>query len=165
MKRPFISIVVAKSENNVIGYQNQLPWHLPADLKHFKMLTSGHPIIMGRKTFESIGKPLPNRTNIIVTRDAHFSIANGYVCTSLHDAIKQASQEETEIFIIGGAEIYQQSLSLVNKIYLTIVHAHIVGDTFFPTLDEYVWQETSREYFSADEKNNLPYSFVVLEKK
>ncbi|HSI91251.1 MAG TPA: dihydrofolate reductase, partial [Adhaeribacter sp.] len=139
-----IALVVAMAENRVIGKNNQLIWHLPADLKHFKNLTTGHPIIMGRKTFESIGKPLPNRTNIIVTRQEDFSAEGCLVAHSLNEALMMAQQLDSDIFVIGGAEIYRQAMFLADTIYLTEVHHSFDGDTFFPEIDTVLWQETSR---------------------
>lgn len=159
---PTLSAIVAMSENRVIGINNQLPWRLPADLNHFKTITTGHPIIMGRKTYESIGRPLPNRTNIILTRDHQFNATGCLVAHSLADAIQHANDSE-EIFIIGGAEIYKQCLVDVSRIYLTIVHNQFEGDAYFPALGD-EWREVSRETHEADEKNGYGYSFVRLER-
>jgi dihydrofolate reductase len=157
-----IALVVAMAENRVIGKDNKLIWHLPADLKHFKQTTSGHPIIMGRKTFESIGKPLPNRTNIIVTRQTDLQAEGCMVANSLPEALMLAQQLDAEIFVIGGAEIYQQALFLADTIYVTEVHHSFEGDTFFPEIDSVLWQEVSREKNEPDEKNTYPYSFVTF---
>ncbi len=158
-----LSLIVAVAQNNVIGHNNQLIWHLPNDLKQFKRLTTGHCIIMGRKTFESIGKPLPNRTSIIISRNSDFQIDNCLTVNSLEGAINKAAElGETEAFIIGGAEIYKLSLSLVDKIYLTEVHHAFEGDTYFPVIDKTIWQETHREDFEMDEKHLVKYSFVEL---
>ena len=150
------------AENRVIGKENKLIWHLPADLKFFKNLTTGHPIIMGRKTFESIGKPLPNRTNIIITRQADFTAEGCLVAHSLTEALMMAQQLDSDIFVIGGAEIYKQAMFLADTIYLTEVHHTFEGDTFFPEIDSILWQETSREEHKADEKNPYDYAFVTL---
>ena len=158
-----LSAIVAMAENRVIGKDNRLPWHLPADLQHFKSITTGHTIIMGRKTYESIGRPLPNRTNIILTRDKQFSAPGCVVCTSLEEALRYVDGSN-EAFIIGGAEIYRQLLAKVQRIYLTIVHEQIVGDAYFPELDEKEWKEVKREAFEADDRNEYGYSFVVMEK-
>jgi dihydrofolate reductase len=161
---PILSAIAAMTENRVIGKDNKMPWHLPADLKHFKTLTSGHPIIMGRKTFESIGRPLPNRTNIILTRDSNFAADNCIVVTSPEAAItlgKECDQEE--VFIIGGAEIYQQLMPAIQRIYLTIIHHEFAGDAFFPELSQ-EWHETSRERHRADESNEFDYTFLTVEK-
>jgi dihydrofolate reductase len=160
-----LSLIVAVAENNVIGHNNQLIWHLPNDLKQFRRLTTGHCIIMGRKTFDSIGKPLPNRTSIIISRNADFQIENCFTVNSLEKAIEKAQElENEETFIIGGAEIYRLSLPLVDKIYLTEVHYPFEGDTFFPEIDKTIWQEIHREDFQTDEKHQYQYSFVELER-
>jgi dihydrofolate reductase len=157
-----ISIVVAISENRAIGKDNKLLWRLPADLKHFKEITTGHTIIMGRKTFESVGRPLPNRRNIIITRQPLF-IEGCEVVNSIDTALALCAEED-EVFIVGGAEIYRQSLHLTNRIYLTVVHKEFEGDSFFPEINKGEWKEVSREDHQADEKNLLPYSFITLER-
>lgn len=163
--RPLISAIVAMAKNRVIGKNNQLPWHLPADLKHFKLITTGHPILMGRKTYESIGKPLPNRTNIVLTRDKSYHAPGCLVVNSLDEAIKFAESEENkEIFIIGGAEIYRQLLGAIERIYLTVVQHEFEGDAYFPELDQKEWKEIEREEHGADEKNEYGYSFIILER-
>ncbi|MEA5258240.1 dihydrofolate reductase [Arcicella aquatica] len=160
-----LSIIVAVAENGVIGHNNQLIWRLPEDLKMFKRLTTGHPVIMGRKTFESIGKPLPNRTSIIITQNPEFQVEGCITVHSLEDAIEAASEiEDNEAFIIGGAEIYRLSLPFTDKIYLTEVHHVFEGDTFFPELDKNVWEEVSRIDHETDEKHLYRYSFLELEK-
>jgi dihydrofolate reductase len=160
-----LSLIVAVAENGVIGHNNQLIWHLPNDLKQFKRLTTGHCIIMGRKTFESIGKPLPNRTSIIISRNSDFQVEGCITVDSLENAILEAKKiENDEAFIIGGAEIYRLALLIIDKIYLTEVHHAYEGDTFFPVIDKTVWQETQREDFDIDEKHKVKYSFVELEK-
>lgn len=158
-----IALVVAMAENNVIGKENKLIWHLPADLKFFKNLTTGHPIIMGRKTYESIGKPLPNRTNIIITRQPDFKAESCLVAHSLSEALMMAQQLDSDIFVIGGAEIYNQAMFLADTIYLTEVHHKFEGDTFFPEIDPLLWVETAREEHQADEKNPYDYAFVTLQ--
>ena len=158
-----INIVVAIAANNAIGKNNKLLWHLPKDLKHFKELTTGHTVIMGRKTYDSVGKPLPNRRNIVVTRQ-NINIPGCEVVNSLEDALQLGAQEK-ELDIIGGAEIYRQALPLTNYIYLTIVHQHFDGDTYFPEINYDEWQEISREDHEPDEKNNLPYSFITLKRR
>ncbi|KAA9332644.1 dihydrofolate reductase [Adhaeribacter soli] len=158
-----IALIVAMAENNVIGKNNQLIWHLPADLKHFKNLTTSHPIIMGRKTYESIGKPLPNRTNIIVTRQQDFKAEGCLVAHSFSDALMLAQQLDSDIFVIGGAEIYKQALFLADTIYLTEVHHEFEGDTIFPEIDPLLWVETDRQEHQADEKNPYDYAFVTLQ--
>lgn len=160
-----LSAIVAMAENRTIGKQNRLPWHLPADLRHFKKLTTGHPILMGRKTYESIGKPLPNRTNIILTRNPTYLAPGCEIVTTLDEAMQTAKHHHaTEVFVIGGAEIYRQLLPQINHLYLTIVHEQIAGDAFFPLLDSTAWREVSRERHEADHENPHAYSFVELER-
>ncbi len=159
-----VALVVAISENNAIGKDNQLLWHLPADLKHFKAITTGHTLIMGRKTFDSIGKPLPNRRNIVISRNAELTIAGAEVYQNLAEAL-QACAHEAEIYIIGGAEIFNQSIQLANKIYLTRVHQTYEADTFFPELDSSQWEESNLEQHLPDEKNTVAYTFSILESK
>lgn len=159
------SIIVAASENNVIGKNNQLPWHLPADLKYFKNTTWGLPIIMGRKTFESIGKPLPGRENIIITRNSDYKATGATVVHSITGAIRVAeSLDVKEMFIIGGAELFNSTLDLVQKIYLTRVHTTVGGDVFFPSLNMENWKMTSEIKMEPDEKNEFPLSFQVWDK-
>ena len=161
-----LAIIVAVAENNVIGKDNQLIWHLPADLKHFKTLTMGHPMIMGRKTFDSIGKALPGRTSIIITRQPNYTAEGCLMVHSLEQAITEAGKLGSgEVFVVGGAEIYQQSIPVSDKIYLTEIHHSFDGDTFFPKIDSSVWQELKRESFPADEKNAFAFDFVELEKR
>lgn len=165
LNHPKISAIAAMSENRVIGDDNQLPWHLPADLKHFKTLTTNHPILMGRKTYESIGRPLPNRSNIIITRNHAFHAPGCIVVRSIEEAIEHAtSNHSDEIFIIGGAEVYKQLLPNIERIYLTIVHEIFEGDAFFPELNLAEWKENDRVLHEADENNDYDYSFIVLDK-
>lgn len=158
-----ISIIVAMDRNNIIGIDNDLPWRLSSDLKRFKAITMGKPIIMGRKTHESIGRPLPGRENIIITRDESYK-AEG--CTVIHniDDLIVFCKAQDEIMIMGGAEIYRQTLSKADKLYLTEVHAEVDGNIVFPKLEKSEWEEVTRENHSADEKNEYDYSFVILEK-
>lgn len=158
-----ISFVVAIAENNAIGRNNQLLWHLPADLKFFKNTTSGHTIIMGRKTYESMGRALPNRRNIVISSQPDLKIEGCEVVNSIEKAIEICKGEE-EVFIIGGGNIYKQSLPICNRIYLTIVHHSFEADTFFPELNTQDWKEVSREDHHADEKHPYNYSFIVLER-
>jgi dihydrofolate reductase len=158
-----ISLIVAVDQNNGIGKNNQLPWHLPADLQHFKKITTGFPIIMGRKTFDSIGKALPNRRNIVISRQADLKISGVEVCDSVQNAIKLC-KEEQEVFIIGGAQIFEQSLSIANGLYLTIIQNNFEADTFFPELDKSQWKEISKEPHKPDEKNVYSYIFKKYEK-
>jgi dihydrofolate reductase len=159
-----LTIIAAIGENNALGKNNQLIWHLPADLKRFKKVTTGHHIIMGRKTFESLGKPLPNRTTIIVTRDKNYTAEGCLVVNSLSDAVKTASSDENP-FILGGAEIYKQSLEIADILDLTFVHHTFDADVFFPEIDKTIWKETFREDFKKDEKNIYDFSFVKLGRK
>lgn len=163
-----ISAIVAKSLNNVIGKNNQLPWHLPADLKHFKALTLNHHVLMGRKTFESIGKPLPQRVCIVLTRGVDASsrqVENLVWVNSLETGISWAEKHgEKELFIIGGAEIYRLAMPILNRLYVTEVHTTIEGDAFFPKIDTKMWVEKSRETHFKDEKNSFDYNFIVYEK-
>ena len=157
-----IELVVAASENDVIGRANKLPWHLPADLRHFKSLTLGKPILMGRKTYESIGKALPQRTNIVMSRSAQFAPGDCRVVSSVQDACAIAGDL---LMVIGGAEIYRLCLPLADRIHLTLVHACIEdGDTFFADWRLAPWRETARKRFEPDEKNAHAYSFVTLER-
>lgn len=158
-----ISLIAAVATNNVIGKNNQLIWHLPADLKHFKQITTGHTVFMGRKTYDSIGKPLPNRRNIVISRSIK-AIPGCEVAASLEEAL-QLTQQENEVFIIGGAEIYRQAFPLANRIELTRIHQDFDGDTFFPAIALQNWQETEREDFLPDEKNPLSYSFITLNRR
>src|SRR6201994_1406463 len=146
-----VSAIVATSENHAIGKNNQLLWHMPADLKHFKDVTSGRTIIMGRKTFDSVGKPLPKRRNIIVTRQ-DITIPGCEVVKSIEDGLALCKGEDI-VYIGGGAEIYRLAMPLTNRIYLTIIHHTFDADTFFPELDKNSWKEVKREDFDADEKN------------
>ncbi len=158
-----VSIVVAIAQNNAIGKDNQLLWHLPKDLKHFKDITSGHTVIMGRKTYESVGKPLPNRRNIIITRQ-NIVINGCEVVNSIEEALKLCTGE-AEVFIVGGAEIYKQAMTLTDRIYLTIVHQEFDADTYFPEIKENIWKETERQDHESDEKHLFPYSFITLERR
>lgn len=158
-----ISIIVAIGENHAIGKNNQLLWHMPNDLKHFKEITSGRTIIMGRKTFDSVGKPLPRRRNIVVTRQ-DIAIPGCEVVKSIDEGLALCAEDE-EVFIGGGAEIYKQAMEKTNRIYLTIIHRDFEADTFFPEIDYLMWDEVSREYYEPDEKNPLPYSFIQLNRR
>ena len=161
-----ISLVVAASTNNAIGKDNQLLWHLPNDLKFFKNTTWGMVVVMGRKTFEAVNKPLPGRINIVITRQAGWSAEGVVTATDLNDALKKAAETNCkEIFVIGGGEIYKQSMAICNKIYITRVHATLDGDTFFPEIDESNWTLASNEDFEADAKHAYGYSFQVWIKK
>jgi dihydrofolate reductase len=162
------SIIVARADNRVIGKDNGLIWHMPHDLRFFKETTSGHYVIMGRKSYEAINKPLPNRLNIIVTRNKDYHKENCLVLHSLEEALVLAEkQRQEEVFILGGGEIYKQALDkgLVDRIYLTEIKDTFEGDTFFPELDPGQWKESHREEYQADHQNPHPYAFVTLEKK
>jgi dihydrofolate reductase len=156
------SIVVAIAQNNAIGKDNKLLWHLPKDLKHFKEITTGGTVIMGRKTYDSVGRPLPNRRNIVITRQ-QIEIPGCEVVHSLDTALELCSAEK-EVFIVGGAEIYKMAMPLTDRIFLTIVHQDFDADTFFPEIKKETWKETERQDHEADEKNPLPYSFITLER-
>lgn len=158
-----VAAIVAMANNNVIGKDNTLPWHLPADLRHFKNVTMGKPILMGRKTFESIGRPLPGRTNIVVTRDTGFTAEGCLVVNSIDTALASVAEQE-EVFVIGGALLYQQMLPRVERLYLTEIHHQFDGDTFFPELDLDEWKEVERVDHLADGENGYAYSFVVLDR-
>ena len=159
-----LSIIVAASQNNVIGKNNQLIWRLSADLKRFKALTTGHHIIMGRKTFDSIGKPLPNRTSIIITRQADYKAEGCIVVNSLDEALAKVPEDQ-EAFIIGGGTIYKEVLDKADKLYLTLVHSKFDGDTFFPKVDDKIWKSVNREDHLPSEKNEYAYSFIDFVKK
>ncbi|QSR33605.1 dihydrofolate reductase [Marinobacterium iners] len=166
-----LAMIAAQSQNRVIGNNNKLPWYLPEDLKYFKRVTLGKPIIMGRKTFESIGRPLPGRTNIVITRNPDWTHdgAGVRVVHSLQQAIELAESLALvngfeESLVIGGAEIYALALPQADRLYLTQVHAEVQGDAHFPPLDPAQWQEMAREDFSAIEPNPYDYSFIVLDR-
>lgn len=161
-----LSIIVAKAKNNTIGKENKLLWKLPDDLKRFKEITTGHTVIMGRKTFESIGKPLPNRKNVILTHNRDFRV-DGENVEIVHDVLDLQTYmaEEEENFVIGGAMIYNLLLPYVTKLYVTEVHKDFEGDSFFPKINLAIWEEKSREKGPKDEKNSLDYDYVIYEKK
>jgi len=161
-----ISLIVAASTNNAIGKNNQLLWHLPKDLKFFKNTTWAMVVIMGRKTFESVNKPLPGRLNIVVTTNTAWKAEGVKVATNLAEAIALAKGESfKEIFIIGGGEIYKQAMPLADKIYLTRVHVELDGDTFFPVIDEREWELISKEDFEKDDKHAYDFSFQTWVKE
>ncbi len=161
-----VSLIVAVSSNNVIGKDDKLPWHLPNDLKYFKNTTWAMPIIMGRKTYESIGKPLPGRTNIIISRNSDWKADGVESVQSLDMAIEVAHKLQVkELFIIGGAEIFNTSLPLARKIYLTRIHEEIDGDVFFPKVNEEKWNLISNRDCESDDKNGYKHSFQVWERK
>ncbi len=158
-----VSLIVAMTKNRVIGYENKMPWHLPAELAYFKRITTGHPIIMGRKTFDSIGCPLPNRRNIVVSRNTNFHSPGVEVSNSLENALALCANENP--FVIGGASLYAEALALAQELYITEIDANLVGDTFFPPIDNSVWKEESREVRTKDEKNIFNLQFVVLSRR
>lgn len=159
-----IAILVAASENNVIGKSNAIPWKLPADMRYFKKLTTGNVVIMGRKTFDSIGKPLPDRANVIITRQADMRVAGAYVSHSLRDALEKGRESGRDVFIIGGEEIYRQALPYVDRVYLTRIHAHIDGDACFPQLDKNEWMLVSSESKTPDEQHKFAFDFEVYQR-
>ena len=159
-----ISILVAMAKNRTIGVNNTLPWRCPEDLKHFKSLTMGHHMIMGRKTFDSIGKPLPGRTTVVVTRDRNLKIEGCLIAHSLPEAIDACANDD-EIFIVGGADIYAQSLSFAQTLYATEIQQDVEGDAHFPHFDQSEWRETSRDKRMQDAPQPLAYHFVTYKKK
>jgi dihydrofolate reductase len=165
-----ISLIAAMAQNRVIGKDNDLPWHLPDDFAYFKQKTGGHVIIMGRKSFEALGKPLPKRTNIVITRQTDFRAEGVTVVPSLEAAldvarpIESQTEQTAEIFVIGGAEIYALALPVADRIYLTEVQKAYDGDTRFPEFDRTVWRETSRQHHPADDRHETAFDFVVYEK-
>ena len=161
-----ISCIVAVANDNVIGKDNDIPWYLPADLKYFKKITTGKPIIMGRKCYNSIGRPLPNRTNIIVTRDPFFISTNCLIAHTIEEALNMAVDfGDDEVFIIGGGTIYEQTMDFWDKLYITEVDLKVDGDILFPQIDPEQWTLESQENHSSDEKNVYNYSFKVYKRK
>ncbi len=163
MTQPRLSLVVAMTLNRVIGANNAMPWHLPADLAFFKAKTLGHPVVMGRKTYESIGHPLPGRRNIVVTRDPAFKAPECDVVHSVEGALFQAG-EDPEIFVIGGEALFCSFLPATQRIYLTQIHAEIAGDTYFPEIDRAQWQEVSRVERPRDAQNAYDLTFLTLDR-
>jgi len=159
-----LSIIAAIGKNNELGKDNALLWNLPADMKHFRETTTGHPMIMGRKTFESIGRPLPNRENIVITSDTTYTREGIIVVHSLEDAIERYKRSDQEVFVIGGGRVYEDALHYADKLYMTHVDAALPADTFFPDIQKNMWKEISREAHTPDEKNPFPYAFVTYEK-
>lgn len=160
-----IAFIVAMDKNRVIGKDNKLPWHLPEDLKFFKRVTIGNKVIMGRKTFESIGKPLPQRENIILTRNKNFTADGCTIVTSVEEIKNYESQTNEELFIIGGAEIFNQTFSITNRLYITFIDEEFDGDTFFPGFNKNEWNLISKEKGIRDEKNPHDYYFLVYDRK
>ena len=160
-----LTIIVAASENDAIGKHNKLIWHISDDLKRFKNLTSGHHVIMGRKTFESFPNPLPNRTHVVITRNSNYQVPEGVILVNtLEDAIK-ACANDSQPFVIGGGEIYKQAILIANKIELTRVHANFEADTYFPKIDMSIWKETNTIFHKKDLKNEIDFSFITYERK
>jgi len=162
--RPIVSLLAAAADNGVMGRDNRLPWHLPDDLKRFKSLTIGKPILMGRKTFESIGKALPGRTNLVLTRSQGWSSPGAVVVHSVEEALERAAPA-SELVVVGGAEIYRLALPFAERIYLTRVHAMVAGQTIFPVLKEGEWREVQREEHPADERHAFAMSYCLLERR
>ncbi len=165
----YISLIVAVAENGVIGRNGELPWHIPADLKHFKSTTMGKPLIMGRKTFESIGKPLPGRTMIVITRRSDYAPDGAIITNSWAAALEAATSilkesGEDEVMVIGGAEIYGIALEQADRLYLTEIYTAIDGDTVFPEIDRSHWREMSRQDHAPEEPDGPAFSFIVLER-
>jgi dihydrofolate reductase len=161
--KPKLSLIAAMAENRVIGRDNQLPWRLPADLQHFKRLTLGKPIVMGRKTWESLPGLLPERPHIVITSNPDYQANGCAVVNSIDQALKAAGDVE-EIMIVGGAAFYEQMLPMADHLYLTIVHTEVDGDAFFPDYDASQWQEREREAHHADERNPFDYTFLTLDR-
>jgi len=160
---PTINLIVAMANNRVIGLNNQMPWHLPADLQHFKATTMSHPIVMGRKTFESIGRPLPGRRNLVISRNPDLKIEGVEVYNSIESAL-DACSEASDIMIIGGSNLYSQTLQHADRLFLTFIDLDTDGDAHFPDWTHMSWQETSRDAHQADEKNPYNYEFVNLQR-
>jgi dihydrofolate reductase len=165
---PRLSILVAMARNRVIGQNNALPWHLPADLKHFKSLTMEKTIVMGRKTYQSIGRPLPGRTNIIITHQTSYKVPGAVVVNSVEDALqvcKKTGAYDSESFIIGGEKLYRQTIKICQRMYITEIQRDFVGDTFFPEFNPDDWEETQRDKHFSDDGNRMEYHFVILDRK
>ncbi len=159
-----ITLVVAMGMNREIGVNNQLPWHLPKDLKHFKELTTGHPVVMGRKTYESIGKPLPNRTNIVISRKTDWFEEGILIVSSIKEALKFAQKIDQDLFVIGGGNIFEQTLSMADRLEVTEIKTTLEADTFFPAINPQVWKKTNEVCHERDEKNNFDFCFQTFEK-
>ena len=158
-----LSIVVAMDDNRLIGSKNQLPWHLPADLAYFKKLTTGKSILMGRKTYDSIGRPLPNRRNIVITRNSNISIPGCEVVSSIDHAL-ELTKDDLEVMVIGGASLCEQLLPKINRLYITKIDGVFEGDVFFPKYDDFNWLEVSCESHPKDSSNAYSYKFIVLDR-
>jgi dihydrofolate reductase len=167
--RPCIALIWAMARNRVIGRDNALPWRLPVDMQHFRALTTGHPVLMGRKTFESLGRPLPQRTNIVISSDRGYAPPGCLVAHSLDEALElavaQTPPNDPEIFVIGGAQLYAQMLPRADRLYVTLVETEVEGDAWFPEFDLQAWRETRRDAHPRDDKNPYPCVFLTLERK
>jgi len=167
--QPRVALIWAMARNRVIGHHNALPWHLPADMKHFRELTTGHPVIMGRKTFESLGRPLPNRTNIVITSDRNYAPQGCFVAHSLDEALAMAAPsvppDDPEIFVIGGEKLYVQMLPRADRLYMTLVETDAEGDAWFPEIDLASWRDIRKDLHPADAKNPYACTFLTLERK
>ena len=159
-----ISLLVAMARNRVIGRDNRIPWHLPADLKRFKALTMGHHIVMGRRTWDSIGRLLPGRTTVIVTRNSRFEVPGAKIARSVEEALQQCG-DDPEIFVIGGEQIFAAALPYADRIYLSAIDADVEGDTYMPAIDLRAWRLAAEEVFPADAANPLPWRFQVYDRK
>ena len=159
-----LSLIVAMATNRTIGINKQMPWHLSADLKHFKKTTLGCPIIMGRKTFESIGRPLPGRQNIIISRNPNYKLEGCLVFNEIESALSSCKHEE-EVFVIGGATLYEATLAHADRLYITQIQQDFAGDTWFPVIDKNQWQESAREDISDDQSVDFNYSFVIYQRR
>ena len=166
MQHPIIAHIVAHTENRVIGKDNEMPWHLPADLKYFKRVTMAKPVIMGRKTYESIGRPLPGRLNIVISRNKAYQAEGCEVVNSIVSALLVAARETSadEIMIIGGANLYEQTLPMIDRVYQTRIHTELNGDAFYPVLSSNEWQEVACEKYFADAKNQYDLSFMQFDR-
>lgn len=159
------TIIVAMGKNNEIGKNNELLWHLPKDLKHFKNLTSGHPVIMGRKTYESIGKALPNRTNIVISSKRDWFEEGILIVGNIKEALKFAKKIDEDFYIIGGGSIYEQTMEKADKLIVTVVDATLDADTYFPKINPKIWVKTNEEHHQKDDKNAYDFSFITYERK
>lgn len=160
-----VTLIVAMGKNRAIGKDNQLLWHLPNDLKHFKEMTSGHPIVMGRKTYESIGKPLPNRTNIVISRQKEWFEEGILIVGSIKEALKFAQKIDPDVFVVGGGHIYEQTIAEADRLEVTWVDAEIEADTFFPEIDLSLWEKTNEIAHEKDEKHEFNFCFQTFERK
>lgn len=168
-----LSIIVAAATNGAIGGDNKMLWHMPTDMQYFKKMTTNHTVIMGRKSYDALGKPLPNRVNIVISKNVKYKLNGCYTVTSLTEAIDLAQElytatgetAEQQIFVIGGAQIYKLAMPLVDKLYVTEIKAHFEGDAFFDKVDLNIWEEVTRDARKSDEKNKYDYDFVVYERR